>query len=43
VPAPVLALVSRPDIKSVQQLKGKTIAVLIFGGVTPASTAPKLR
>lgn len=33
VPAPVLALVSRPEIKSVQQLKGKTIAVLIFGGV----------
>jgi NitT/TauT family transport system substrate-binding protein len=33
VPAPVLALVSRPEIKSVQQLKGKTVAVLIFGGV----------
>src|ERR1044072_2852976 len=33
VPAPVLALVARPEIKSVQQLKGKTVAVLIFGGV----------
>src|SRR6266545_1825412 len=33
VPAPVLALVARPEIKSVQALKGKTIAVLIFGGV----------
>jgi len=33
VPAPVLALVSRPEIKSVQGLKGKTVAVLIFGGV----------
>jgi len=31
--SPVLALVSRPAIKSVPQLKGKTIAVLIFGGV----------
>ena len=33
VPAPVLALVARPEIKSVQELKGKTVAVLIFGGV----------
>jgi NitT/TauT family transport system substrate-binding protein len=33
VPAPVLALVARPELKSVQQLKGKTVAVLIFGGV----------
>ena len=33
VPAPVLALVARPEIKSVQALKGKTVAVLIFGGV----------
>ena len=33
VPAPVLALVTRPEIKTVQALKGKTIAVLIFGGV----------
>ncbi len=37
VPAPVLALVARPEIKSVQALKGKTIAVLIFGGVGPYS------
>jgi NitT/TauT family transport system substrate-binding protein len=33
VPAPVLALVARPEFKSVQQLKGKTVAVLIAGGV----------
>jgi ABC-type nitrate/sulfonate/bicarbonate transport system substrate-binding protein len=33
VPAPVLALVARPEIKSVPQLKGKTVAVLIAGGV----------
>ena len=30
VPAPVLALVARPEFKSVQQLKGKTVAVLIL-------------
>src|SRR3989449_112822 len=33
VPAPVLALVARPEINSIQALKGKTVAVLIFGGV----------
>ena len=33
VPAPVLALVSRPEFKTVQSLKGKTVAVLIAGGV----------
>jgi ABC-type nitrate/sulfonate/bicarbonate transport system substrate-binding protein len=33
VPAPVLALVSRPEYKTVQALKGKTVAVLIAGGV----------
>ena len=33
VPAPVLALVARSEIKTVQALKGKTIAVLIAGGV----------
>lgn len=33
VPAPVLALVARPEIKTVQALKGKTVAVLIAGGV----------
>jgi TRAP-type uncharacterized transport system substrate-binding protein len=29
----VLALVSRPEYKTVQALKGKTVAVLIAGGV----------
>jgi NitT/TauT family transport system substrate-binding protein len=33
VPAPVLALVARPEFKTVQSLKGKTVAVLIAGGV----------
>ncbi|HTN69722.1 MAG TPA: ABC transporter substrate-binding protein, partial [Methylomirabilota bacterium] len=33
VPAPVLALVARPEFKSVPALKGKTIAILIAGGV----------
>ncbi|MGH7811582.1 MAG: ABC transporter substrate-binding protein, partial [Candidatus Binatia bacterium] len=33
VPAPVLALVSRPEYRTVQALKGKTVAVLIAGGV----------
>jgi sulfonate transport system substrate-binding protein len=33
VPAPVLALVSRPEYKTVASLKGKTVAVLIAGGV----------
>jgi NitT/TauT family transport system substrate-binding protein len=33
VPAPVLGLVARPEFKSVQSLKGKTIAILISGGV----------
>jgi len=33
VPAPVLALVTRPEFKTVQALKGKTIAILIAGGV----------
>lgn len=33
VPAPVLALEARPEIKTVQVLKGKTVAVLIAGGV----------
>ncbi|HEX9265074.1 MAG TPA: ABC transporter substrate-binding protein [Candidatus Binatia bacterium] len=33
VPAPVLALVTRPEFKTVQALKGKTIAILIVGGV----------
>lgn len=33
VPAPVLALVARPEFKTVQSLKGKTVAILIAGGV----------
>ncbi|HTF93280.1 MAG TPA: ABC transporter substrate-binding protein [Verrucomicrobiae bacterium] len=33
VPAPVLALVSRPEYKTVVSLKGKTVAILISGGV----------
>lgn len=33
VPAPVLALVARPELKSIPALKGKTVAVLIAGGV----------
>jgi ABC-type nitrate/sulfonate/bicarbonate transport system substrate-binding protein len=33
VPAPVLALVARPEFKTVQALKGKTVAILIAGGV----------
>jgi ABC-type nitrate/sulfonate/bicarbonate transport system substrate-binding protein len=33
VPAPVLALVARPEFKSVQALRGKTVGILVFGGV----------
>jgi NitT/TauT family transport system substrate-binding protein len=33
VPAPVLALVARPELKSVQGLRGKTLGILVFGGV----------
>jgi len=33
VPAPVLALVARPEYRTVQSLKGKTVAILIPGGV----------
>jgi len=33
VPAPVLALVARPEFKTVASLKGTTVAVLIAGGV----------
>lgn len=32
VPAPVLAMVARPEIKSVQDLKGKTIGISTFAG-----------
>ena len=37
VPAPVLGLVARPEFKNVQALKGKTIAILIPGGVAHAA------
>src|SRR5258706_9311513 len=33
VPAPVLALVSRPEDQNVASLKGKNVAILILGGV----------
>ena len=33
VPAPVLALVARPEFKTIPSLKGKTVAILIAGGV----------
>lgn len=33
VPAPVLALVARSEFKTIQSLKGKTVAILIAGGV----------
>ena len=33
VPAPVLTLVARPEFKSVQGLRGKTVGILVFGGV----------
>ena len=33
VPVPVFGLVARPEYKTVQSLKGKTIAILISGGV----------
>jgi NitT/TauT family transport system substrate-binding protein len=32
VPAPVLAMVARPEIKSVQELRGKTIGISTFAG-----------
>jgi NitT/TauT family transport system substrate-binding protein len=34
VPAPVNALVARPDVKSVQELSGKTVGVSAIGGVS---------
>ena len=37
VPAPVLGLVARPEFKTVQALKGRTIAILIPGGVAHAA------
>jgi NitT/TauT family transport system substrate-binding protein len=34
VPTPVLALVARPEIKSVQELRGKTVGISTFAGVS---------
>ena len=34
VPAPVLALVARPELKSVQELKGKTVGISNFAGLS---------
>jgi ABC-type nitrate/sulfonate/bicarbonate transport system substrate-binding protein len=34
VPAPVLSLVARPEIKSVQELRGKSIGISNFGGLS---------
>ena len=34
VPAPVFTLVARPEIKSVQELKGKTVGISTFGGLS---------
>lgn len=34
VPTPVFALVARPEIKSVQELKGKTVGISTFGGLS---------
>jgi len=43
VPAPVLGLVARPEFKTVQALKGKTIAILIPGGVAHAAARAIVR
>ena len=34
VPAPVFALMARPEIKSVQDLRGKTVGISTFGGLS---------
>ena len=34
VPVPVLALVARPEVKTVQELRGKTVGISTFGGVS---------
>jgi len=34
VPAPVFALVARPEIKTVQELRGKTVGISTFGGLS---------
>ncbi|HLN86154.1 MAG TPA: ABC transporter substrate-binding protein, partial [Candidatus Limnocylindrales bacterium] len=43
VPAPVLGLVARPEFKTVTSLKGKTIAILIPGGVAHAAARAIVR
>jgi ABC-type nitrate/sulfonate/bicarbonate transport system substrate-binding protein len=43
VPVPVLGLVSRPEFKTLQSLKGKTIAILIPGGVAHAAARAIVR
>lgn len=43
VPAPVLGLVARPEFKTVPALKGKTIAILIPGGVAHAAARAMAR
>jgi ABC-type nitrate/sulfonate/bicarbonate transport system substrate-binding protein len=34
VPAPVFSLVARPELKTVQELKGKTVGISNFGGLS---------
>jgi len=34
VPAPVFALVARAEVKSVQELRGKTVGIFTFGGLS---------
>jgi ABC-type nitrate/sulfonate/bicarbonate transport system substrate-binding protein len=43
VPVPVLGLVARQEFKSVQALKGKTVAILIPGGVAHAAARSIVR
>ena len=43
VPVPVLGLVARPEFKTVQALKGKTIAILIPGGVAHVAARAMVR
>jgi len=43
VPVPVLGLVARSEFKTVQSLKGKTIAILISGGVAHSAARAMVR
>ena len=43
VPVPVLGLVARPEFKTIQSLKGKTIAILIPGGVAHSAARAMVR